>query len=184
MKKPPKPWERQEGEPAAGYRLYTLYRDMQGRSIGKLTKLMGRKSTRAMEKQSSKWEWVRRAEAWDAELDLQLRQRESTEIEGMHRRHIQLALGAQTAVGKELRALVNKVEHAAKDADAAGKSFHDPVLSVNELIRLADHGINLERLTRGEPGVIAQTKGQVDLSGLSVEELRMLKKLRAKASGE
>lgn len=175
------PWHKQKGETACAYRYFTLYKDMHGRSISRLAKLLGR-SARGLEKYSSNYNWKERAAAWDRELDNRLLDKRSDDIEAMRQRHVQLGLGMQTAVAKELKAWVHKVELANAKAKAKGLEHHDPVLSVNELIRISEHGINLERISRGEPTGHVKVNEEVDLSALSVEELKQFRKLKKKMS--
>lgn len=194
MKKPAALWEQQEGEPAKLYGQFVLYRDSIQRSLGKLSKYMGLKSTRALEHTCARWQWVKRAEAWDRELDVRSRQSQTDALVSMRSRHVQLGIGMQTAAVKELQALVHKIETASQEAKAKAaregrdpeKVHHEPVLTVNEVIRLAEQGTQLERLSRGQPTSIDETRGappDPGLSVLSVEELKQIKALKAKMAG-
>ena len=185
-----KPWERQPGEPIRAFRYFTLYRDMQMRSLAKLARAMGRRNPSLFEKYSKQWQWPARCEAWDEELDSILRSKTVDELCNMRERHVNLALGMQTAVVKELKALVRRVEaaeeKARQDAIARGqdpdRAVRKPVLKVNEMIRLSEHGVSLERLSRGEPTAHTRTESEVDLSMLSIEEIKTLKKLHSKTN--
>jgi len=134
------------------------------------------------------YHWLARAEAWDEECKRRLLDQHNDQIKSMGDRHIQIAVGMQHAGTRELHAWAAKVNKA--DADAAKqvqgtgkKPQRDPVLTINELIKFITHGINLERLTRGEPSEIARQDAtdSLDLSALSVEDLRALKRIHAKA---
>jgi len=189
-----KPWEQQPEEPSKAYQQFVLYRDMMHRSLAKLATLQGRKSVRSCEKLSHKYQWRNRVLAWDKEQDRRLRALQTSDIEEMNSRHVRLGIGMQSAVVKELQSLVNRVDEAAKAATKKAveegldpaKAHHAPVLTVNELIRLSEHGINLERLARGEPTEKIDTgKGEgKDLSVLSLRDLKELRRLQKAVNGE
>jgi hypothetical protein len=187
-KRIPDPWERRKGEPMQAYQFFLLYRDMIQRSIARLTRLVGKKSPRSLEKLASKWEWRARAEAWDEEFShrmlLDKGKAAGVQLEAMLKRHIQLGIGMQTAAAKDLQALVHKVEQANKEAKKAGKKHHEPVLTVTEMVRLAENGVNLERISRGQytqHHKVAEGDDDTDLSGLDVKDLKLLKELKRKA---
>lgn len=69
-------WTRREEETARAYEAFVMYRDMgPKRSHGKLQQALGKPSgyTRWIEEWSSQHDWVVRAEAYDAHLELQAR---------------------------------------------------------------------------------------------------------------
>lgn len=184
---PPKPWEMQEDETVNEFRYFVFYRDMQRRSIMVCSKAFGHANARKMEKISQKCSWQARCRAWDVELDRRVRDCNTKDIADMRKRHINLGLGMQTAVAKELRALVAKIERAAADAKAAGREFHEPVLSVADILRLSQHGTQLERLSRGEHTDHIKTEGAQEddaLKALSVAELKALAAMKQKLKGE
>lgn len=184
----PKPWERQTGEGAIAFRSFTQYRDMRSRSIAKLAALTGR-TARGLHKMSSNHQWVLRCQAWEEELDKVLTEKQSDAISDMRNRHIQIGIGMQSAAAKELRAWVKKIEKADADARKAAesrgeepsKAYHEPMLTVSDIVRLSDHGVNLERTSRGEAeGPAAGIESDGDLSVLSTAELKALKALKRK----
>ena len=184
---PPKPWEMQEKEPVEAFRFFCFYRDMQRRSVLLVSKTFGQRSPRKLERLSSKYDWKARARAWDIEIDRRVREAQVGELADMRKRHINLGVGMQTAVVKELQALVAKIEKADKAAkllDPLG--HHEPLLTVSDIIRLSQHGTQLERLSRGEPTdhTVVETPGEASLAALSVPELRALKALKAKLKGD
>lgn len=106
---------------------------------------------------------------------------QTEEILEMKRRHIDTAKLMQTMVDKEVSAWIQAIEEEerlAKEQDRRPK----PMISVNELIKLSSHATTLERLTRGEPTEYTKTDNLDDavLADLTVEELKLLKKIKAK----
>lgn len=178
---PPKPWEMQEGETAEQFRKFCFYRDMQKRSLQTCANAFGLKNKKSTELLCRKFNWVDRCSAWDVELDRRVRDSQVAEIADMRKRHINLGVGMQTAVVKELKALVAKIDEAATQAEKEGKKYHEPVLSVNELIKLSQHGTQIERLSRGEHTDHTKVDSpEQDLSSLSVKDLKTLKRLKEK----
>jgi hypothetical protein len=181
-KKTKNPWDRQDGEPVTSWERFVLYRDMRQRSLARLSRVLGFKTYRSMETLSAKYGWVERCAAWDIELNRRLLDLQVTDIHKMKQRHINMGIGMQTAVLKELKAWVHRIEEADRKAVKNGKSCHKPILKIGELVRLADSGINIERLSRGEStdlhGVRDETKH--DLSRLSKADLKNLKALKEK----
>lgn len=183
----PKPWEMQDGEPVVAFRFFAFYRDMQRRSVNMAAKAFGQKSPRRLEKLSAKHDWVNRARAWDVEIDRRVREAQVGELADMRKRHINLGVGMQTAAVKELQALVAKIEKASKAALLLDpKGHHEPLLTVSDLIRLSQHGTQLERLSRGEPTdhSVVETSEATGLAALSTADLKALKALKAKLQGD
>jgi hypothetical protein len=181
----PKPWEMQEDESLDQFRYFCFYRDMQRRSIHGVAKAFGLATPRQMEHFASSRKWVERCRAWDVEMDRRVRDLQTAAVAEMRKRQINIGIGMQQAVAKELRAWVVKIELAEEEARKVGKKAHDPVLSISDLIRLCREGTTLERLNRGEP-VAGGDSGDhdLDLSALSAEELKLLQALQKKMRGE
>ena len=182
----PELWERQEGESAQQYLKFCRYRDMpygaQGaepekRSIRKLADLLGMKSKTSLEQLSIKHSWVDRAAAYDvymAELD---RFRNENEIKKMRELHAKI--GVQ---------LLNK-------ATRGLMVLQDKDLSAQDIARLADVGVKIERLSRGDTssnisldtkatvqhsGKVELTRDIPDMSDLSDQELESLEQILGK----
>lgn len=69
-------YERQPGETTKAYSAFCIYRDMgANRSLESTAQTLS-KSVQPIKTWSVKWEWVKRAEAWDIEQDF-LRQKEA-----------------------------------------------------------------------------------------------------------
>lgn len=191
-----KPWDPHPKENIQWWRWFVIYRDMQPkRSLAKTARIAG-KSSAWIEKLSTQWGWAERCQAWDAQMALHVSRMldgmQADAVEAMRKRHINLGMGMQTAAAKELQAWVHKIDAAeakAKEAAIAEgrdptKAYHEPVLTIGELIRLANEGTGLERINRGEPTEV--TRVEVDENGLdrlTAEELRQLKRLKEKLGG-
>ena len=127
-------WERQPMESARAFAAFSRYRDMGPgqRSSAKVAQELGRSKT-LMDRWSSCWSWVKRAEAWDAE-------QEHTRAEAMRARQLQ-AVEEDFQLGAALTAKAAKNLMALADAG----------LSAQEIVRLAHEGVVIKRLTLGMP---------------------------------
>lgn len=137
---PPEPWERQKGETSRAYEAYTVYRDMgPNRSQAKVSKELG-KNSRTIADWSAKYEWVKRAAAWDAEQDRIARQQNTEEIKKMRKRHTDLA---SAMLVKAARALQRIPEDEIKAADVS---------------RMVETASKLERISRGDAGDVIEER--------------------------
>jgi hypothetical protein len=181
-----RPWERQPGETDAEFQAFQVYRDMtahggayegQGRNLKKLHKLL--QETEGKQARSAamlgEWhkfrDWKRRCYHFDLHMDSVVLKTTERTLREMRERHIKLAMKMQKASFIELSKLVDQVIRKAK---------RDPeAISAKELVRFAEIGVKLERLSRGESTEVV--KGKLDLSALALGELKQLKALRNKA---
>lgn len=133
-------WERQDGETPKAYAAFCVYRDLgPDRSMAKTGETLG-KSQGLMEEWSAKYEWVKRAAAWDEEQDRVARKAQMDEIIKMRKRHARIA---QTALEKVSTALDNI----------------DPKnISNSDIARLMDTASKLERLSRGDVGDVMEER--------------------------
>lgn len=137
-KTPPKPWEPQDGETTEAFRAFAVYRDLpiSERSIARAVEKLREKGIRANKRHSetwsSRWRWVARAEAWDAEQDRVFRVEMLAERRRMARQHVRIA-GAMIAKG------VQRLQSLQPDA-----------LDVKETIAMLDKGASIERAVLGE----------------------------------
>lgn len=189
-------WEQLPTESADQYTKFCLYRDMaydgkpeldtgkgitygrkiKKRSLQKLSNELGLKSKRPLEELSVRFCWGTRCESYDLDLEKRIRQAHESAIIKMTENHA--LLGAQM-----IRKATSRLLKIPEDE-----------ISATDLIRLADVGVKIERLSRGEStenqtvnGSIAR-KGTVkvsvqaehDLSDLSDEELNQLEQLLGK----
>jgi hypothetical protein len=179
-------WDRQKGEPEKAFQTFTLYREMgHPRSVKRLAKQLGRRAHRRFELWSAKWDWPKRAEAYDDELDRRYQASTAGEIERMAKRHKAIAQRLQWISNEELIAIENRIKQAKKE-EARTKKPRAPVLkTVSEIRRFGKEGAILERLIVGEPtelpGKVEESEDSPDFSKLSTEELIELKRLQDKA---
>src|SRR5262245_48648198 len=100
------PYERQVNEPMAAWHGFQCYRELgMERSYRKVAAAVSR-TKRMVERWGSKWNWIERAAAWDAELDRWIRAASTAEILSMRFRHVGIAHALQE---KALTALRRKV---------------------------------------------------------------------------
>lgn len=173
-------------EKSQHYQKFCQYRDMpygtQGRepekrSIRRLADAMGMKSKSSIEKLSTQWNWVERAAAYDVYMTELERFKNEQEIKKMHDLHAKL--GVQL-LNKATRGLI---------------ALPDNELSAQDIARLADVGVKIERMSRGDSAesIAVSAKATVehsgglelsgsipDMSDLSDEELENLEQILGK----
>lgn len=198
-------WEQQLGESGTLFAHFVFYRDMRypkvtrqvkdedgkikktttetvmddtvpyvKRSLRKTAEALGM-NKRTIANQSTKWDWVRRCEAYDAHVDRMNREANEAAIRKMKQDH---ALLAQQMIRKATRRLL---------------TMPDDEISAAELARIVDVGVKVERLSRGESTenqavthtgeVEVKRDAPLDLSGLSNEELDQFERLLEKIGG-
>jgi len=180
-------WEQQIGEPIEKFRMFATYRDMIPRNKAKIAKWTGR-TRQDIQKYSITFKWASRAAAWDKELDRRIREMQTEEIADMRKRHIDGAIKMQEIAAMEVNARLEKIKAAVEAAQADGRKYHDPTISIRDLVSLVEFATKSERLNRGEPTDKTQIEAlhvtaviDKQLSNLEVEELRQLRDLQYKA---
>ena len=127
------PWERVPYETRQAYEAFCGYRDMgSSRSIAKVAQQLG-KTTTLLNRWSSRWNWVLRAQQYDDELERRARLDREQEIKDTRRRHLQLA-----------RLLLNKVYERMQslEPDDITPATLDRLLRVSAELELASLGIS------------------------------------------
>lgn len=166
----PAPWERQRGESAKAFAAFAHYRDMgPGRSLRGLHGILNRNNIatnlRQLATWSSRWHWVERTKAWDAELDWKARETQLAEIQKMRERHTREAMALQEKALARLR-----------NMDASE-------LSANDVLRYFVEATKLERVSRGEPETIQEHQhtgkdgGPIEIVDLRVKREEILRRI-------
>lgn len=132
-------WDRMPGETPREYQKFCAYRDMntsdkliRTRSLGKLAKEIGF-SLDHLKKLSVKNDWVNRCAAYDAHLDEMVRMKIEEEIIEMRKYH---ALLANQMIKKAAKRLL---------------TIPEEEITANDIVRLVDAGVKIERLSRAKP---------------------------------
>jgi hypothetical protein len=164
------PYDRLKAESDQSFAAFVVYRSLgSDRSTAKAALELG-KSKALLDRWCSKHKWVKRCAAWDAHVDQRLREAETRELEKMRARQISLASSLQGLGATELRKALSKA-----NSNPSG------TVSIKELIALIETGTKLERVNRGEPGeIVGHRDEEVDLTALSMEELKALKGMHQK----
>ena len=140
----PEPWERQEGETPKAWEAFCVYRDMGiDRSLRKVVQHLN-KSLTVIGEWSSKYDWVERVAAWDAEQDRIARQEQLKEIKKMRNRHAGLAKAMIVKAGRAL----NRIP--------------DEEITMNDVSRMVDVASKLERISRGDVGDVVEERNGGD----------------------
>jgi hypothetical protein len=158
-------WDRQSGESRQAYQAFTHYRDQGAERSGTRTAAGLGKARSLILRWSSKWAWVARCEAWDAELEreAQLRARKVARERGEV--IVKQALFMQS-IG--LRRLTDVVQDPAQLK----------TVSPRDAMVLVVEGVKMEKTERGEPSEISvalkKTPTTIGYDALSTEELERL----------
>lgn len=144
----PAPWEQQSGESDKSFAAFCVFRDIgSSRSVHKAyVQSTGKTQAKQADGRWNGWasqnNWHTRASAWDGEQDRVKRQANLKAVAEMGERHAAIALGFQSKVAARL------------------KSINPEELSPADMERWFKTAAMLERLARGEPDSITETKGQ------------------------
>jgi len=173
-------WDIMPGEKSEDYKRFCAYRDMshvvpgvagETRSIRKLATQLKIQRQR-LERLSTKYNWVSRAEAYDIYMADKIRRENEADIVKMRKEHATIA---QQMLRKATKRLL---------------SIPEEEMSAQDIARLVDVGVRVERLSRGEATENQRVSGEVktthdgevqlrnpanvSLAGLSDEELMQL----------
>jgi len=134
-----RPWERQDGETEKAFSAFKAYLEMEDRNVTSLAKRLS-KSRQLVDKWKQKYNWQERCIAWDKSLQEIEYKTAVRERKKMAKRHIAIAMSMQA-----------KAVEALKQIDVSK-------LNANEIIRLFDTSVKIERLSRGEATFINSSK--------------------------
>lgn len=130
-----RPWERQENESEKAFSAFKAYLEMEDRNICQLAKRLA-KSRQLVDKWKQKYNWQERCIAYDKSLQDVEYATAVEERKKMAKRHIAIAMNMQA-----------KAVEALKQTDVSK-------LNVNEIVKLIDSAVKIERLSRGEATII------------------------------
>ena len=167
------PQSRQPDESAKAFEAFVIYRDMGAARTTKAVAAQLEKAHGFVGRWCTTHHWVRRAHAHDAELDRRKRISELREVEAMRKRQVKIALTMQNLGLIELEKML---------AEATRRKKKRGSLDERTILKLIDQGAKLERLNRGEPGEITESREgeSADLTSLSVEDLKRLRAMKSK----
>ena len=136
-----KPWERLPDESTEAYEAFKVYRDMEGkRSQNRVGEKLGKSDT-LMSRWSADYDWVKRAQAWDDEVEREASKNLLKEIAKMRARQRKQALKMQLK-GLDL---------------LNGINVGDAKLS--EIVSLMKLGMEQERICMGDVGEVIEERG-------------------------
>lgn len=148
------PWVRQPGEGARPFAAFQMYRDQprMERSVRRLAEAIGRSRT-IVGRWSSRWNWVARVAAWDAEQDRLVQAANAEERRAFAKRLAASgALMEARGLGK-VRTYLDRVDRDGHPVELGpGQHFVDE-LSIAEAVRLIEVGARLEGIGRGLPSL-------------------------------
>lgn len=147
--KTPQPWEMQPGETAGAFAKFVAYRDMPVRGTRGLAAQLGLKDCTVAEL-CKDHEWVRRAAAWDAEVDRRQLEAQVQELEKVRRQQIQLGTALEMVGAVEVQALQRKIQRADETAKQMG-FVRENILTVKDIVRVIVAGSQLQRVNLNLP---------------------------------
>jgi hypothetical protein len=163
---PVNPWDQLPDEPDKTFGYFRHYMAMdRPRSLRVIGDLLGY-SHITMRRHSCKWEWIRRAEAWDLKCDLADSKVTIEEVTRKRRKHL-------SALDKVIARGTDKLD-ALED--------HIDEMRPSDARAMVIEGIKTQQLLLGEATERTEIVGeQWDLSVFTVDELKLLKSMRARA---
>lgn len=169
----PEPWERQAAESDEAWLAFRAYRDMPPDE-----RLLKRAAVVRMST-LSKWyrdhNWADRCTAYDAKFDkLRVEERER-----MYRRTAREVAIDHMVMLADTRELYTREFQ--KLLEASRQSEMHGLIKPETLVRMAETMVKLDRLVRGESTEHVATSTEMDLSKLSIDEIRTLHELLGKA---
>ncbi len=138
------PWHQQPYETTTAYRAFVTYRDIEPslRSLSRVASELD-KGISLIKRWSSRWNWVKRAQEWDAEEDKRLRLSRIEQKRKMDEEHLRIARSGR-----------NKAVQALAKVDPDDLDF-------SQLTQWLDLWMRWERLIIGEPGTIEELRTKI-----------------------
>jgi len=140
-------YERLRNEGDREWRCFVHYRDQgPARSRNKTANDL-RISFATIDLMSRQWGWMNRVMEWDNVCDRRKQAQTLAEIDDMRARHKRLA----GALFKFSKNQIDKYIEVFEDAEV-------PVVKINDLVKLVDVAVRLERAVHGEPEAVIEVK--------------------------
>lgn len=171
-------WDRYPDETDSAWGNFLVYRAMEpvDRSIVKAAIKAGRNPS-TFEAHSQRYSWVVRVRAYDQWRDRQAQMAEIEAVQEMKKRHIQMAMSFQGAAALALNKIIAAEQQKGKDGKPGALT-----LKPTEVKELAELGMKIERLNRGEPESIQEQKVELLASDRRTELRRLLEDEKAAPS--
>lgn len=172
------PWTRQPCDTEGRWLAFQAFRDCPPpRSLGKAAKAVG-KARHVLNRWSQDCAWMARVQAYDRMRDSVV-QAEVMDMLGEDareraHRHIEVLRDMQDAGALLVKAWLKKIKH-----DPEGFSKEWTPQAVTNMIK---ESIKLERLIHGESTENIDARVAFDLSKLTIDEIKLLRSLEAKAT--
>lgn len=151
---PKYPWEKQPDESMKAFASFEVYLDIppMDRTMRKANETLGR-AWSTITGWASKHNWVPRAEAYDKQVSVKRRQKMTDDILKMHERHAKHAMLGQIAALEAIKKYVKTEENP-----------KPKILTPNAAIRFFDIMVRIERVARGEPDSVIESKGKLEVT--------------------
>lgn len=143
------PWERLPGETPLAYRRFQTYMMLDQRTMGKVARIFGVNDRKVME-WAKGWHWKFRADLWDRNLEAEM----VKEFEFAKRRSAR----NQSRLGQKLQQVAMNAAHSLLNNEERIEE-----MSGTEIAKLAQVGVQIERLANADPTSISEDRGQVRL---------------------
>lgn len=170
------PWERLPDEDEVAWAAFKAYRDQPApRNIRRAAAATDGVTVAACVDAYGRWSWKERCAAWDAYTDKIVLEERLEYLKQTTRErtaeHLVLLKDARELVACELRKLVAWSE----------RTPETPIMQAGQVSKMLDVTVKLERLVSGESTENSHNKTEIDFSGLSPDELRLIGPVLEKA---
>jgi hypothetical protein len=172
------PWDQQPGEGAKPFAAFVVYRDMTPRTLAETARVRSRSLT-LMARWSKQHNWVERAKAWDREQDrrkqVERTRAQADDVRKMYDRHSQQVQAAVQALMLPVMAVLRRMQDPTTQQQIMTMADTD----LSFVLQLAQRSaavlpnlMEVERLIRGEPGVIEEHRHEVSITDNVISDPR------------
>lgn len=170
-------WDRRPAETEKAWHAFNVWLRLgPGRTQGQLCEALGKAPgyRNHVKTWSAKYDWRLRGAAYDEWLEARVHERYSDDVAQMNANHVQLAKAAQGLVARTLQhyntredARLGELRRRQQEGERISDALLRPTIAPNELARLMDVAVKIERQAAG----LATSQAAAELEGLSDEEL-------------